>query len=146
VAVDHGSSVEALTPRELIDRALPLTSAMNGSGRSPFGGEVSAYGAGTSFSAALENLKAGRRVARTGWNGRGMWLVLVHGDNVPTRDEGVYLAPGSHVGFPPDVGRWVDEIKSFAPWIGMKSADGSFVPWLASQTDLLAEDWVEVTP
>jgi hypothetical protein len=27
------------------------------------------------------------------------------------------------------------------PWIGMKTADGKFVPWLASQTDLLANDW-----
>lgn len=30
------------------------------------------------------------------------------------------------------------------PWIGMKTADKCFVPWLASQTDLLAEDWMEV--
>ena len=31
--------------------------------------------------------------------------------------------------------------ENLSPWIGMKTADGKFVPWLASQTDMLAEDW-----
>lgn len=73
------------------------------------------------FGGAVEMMKAGRKVARSGWNGKGMWLMLVQ---------------NYQVGFDPSVlGR------KLLPWIGMKTADDSFVPWLASQTDVLAEDW-----
>lgn len=78
------------------------------------------------FSSALNALKLGNRVARTGWNGKGMWLALVEGyDYIPKSD-----AAGVHV---------LGCVK--LPWIGMKTADNGFVPWLASQTDLLASDW-----
>ena len=78
---------------------------------------------GVSFGHAVELLKAGHRVAREGWNGKGMWLGLVN--------TGYY-----------DVGcSVVNDIDSLLPWIGMKTADNKFVPWLASQTDVLAEDW-----
>lgn len=66
------------------------------------------------FSSALLLLKQGHRVAREGWNGKGMWLGLER----PT--------PGS---------------KMTRPFIYMKDAQGGFVPWLASQTDVLSEDW-----
>lgn len=73
------------------------------------------------FGVALQALKEGRKVSREGWNGKGMWLTLIE---------------GYQVGFHPDIlGR------KLLPWIGMKTADGAFVPWLASQTDVLAEDW-----
>lgn len=76
-----------------------------------------------SFGSALTLLKDGHRVARKGWNGKGMWLGLVN--------TGYY-----------DVGcSVVNDIDSLLPWIGMKTADNKFVPWLASQTDVLAEDW-----
>lgn len=76
-----------------------------------------------SFGDAVEILKKGARVAREGWNGKGMWLGLVN--------TGYY-----------DVGcSVVNDIDSLLPWIGMKTADNKFVPWLASQTDVLAEDW-----
>lgn len=74
------------------------------------------------FSDALRALKAGKRVMRAGWNGKGMWLQLV---------EAYQVGPDKHV-----LGR------KLLPWIGMKTADGAFVPWLASQTDMLAEDWM----
>ena len=75
------------------------------------------------FGTAVEALKQGARVAREGWNGKGMWLGLVN--------TGYY-----------DVGcSVVNDIDSLLPWIGMKTADNKFVPWLASQTDVLAEDW-----
>ena len=78
---------------------------------------------GVSFGHAIELLKGGHRVAREGWNGKGMWLGLVN--------TGYY-----------DVGcSVVNDIDSLLPWIGMKTADDKFVPWLASQTDVLAEDW-----
>jgi len=69
------------------------------------------------FGQALENLKDGCRVARTGWNGKGMWLMVQW--------------PDSHS-------------KMSLPYIYMKTADDKLVPWLASQTDILAEDWLVV--
>lgn len=71
-----------------------------------------------SFGHALEALKAKYRVARKGWNGKGMWLELQMPDLFS---------------------------KMTLPYIYMKTADGKLVPWLASQTDMLAEDW-EIVP
>lgn len=87
------------------------------------------------FGAALEVLRQGLRVRRTGWNGKGMWLVLVVAESyavsIGRPQQAMYgKAFTGH-----------DESHFLAPWIGMKTADDKFVPWLASQTDLLAEDW-----
>jgi len=88
------------------------------------------------FAQALEALKTGKKVARHGWNGKGMFVYLVRGtvlEAFELRNEaethvGENLPPYSHV-----------KINSH---IDMKAADGSIVVgWLASQTDLLAEDW-----
>jgi hypothetical protein len=78
-----------------------------------------------SFSDALVELKAGRLVCRQGWNGKSMWLKLIAQDDY--RVLGGYPVPNN-----------------LLPWIGMKTANGGFVPWLASQTDLLASDWLIV--
>lgn len=85
-----------------------------------------------SFGDAVEILKKGVRVARAGWNGKGMWLVLVHPDD----DADVPPQPTYAV-----AGIMDDATNGCLPWIGMKTADNKFVPWLASQTDVLAEDW-----
>lgn len=85
--------------------------------------DVIPKGATFDFGTAVAALKEGLRVAREGWNGKGMWLGLV--------DTGYYDVGCSVVG----------EINLLLPWIGMKTADNKFVPWLASQTDVLAEDW-----
>ena len=78
---------------------------------------------GLSFGLALEALKLGKKVARAGWNGKGMWIRLV---------------PNGYF----DVGISILEHQAkLLPWIGMKTADNAFIPWLASQTDMLAEDW-----
>ena len=77
------------------------------------------------FGLAIEALKKGLRVARAGWNGKGMWLMLVPFD-LADKVAFQYAALDS------------------LPWIGMKTADNKFVPWLASQTDVLAEDWTLV--
>ena len=69
------------------------------------------------FGEALYELKAGRKVAREGWNGKGMWLAL----QVPD-----------------------DNSKMSLPYIYMKTACDNQVPWLANQTDMLADDWVIV--
>lgn len=74
------------------------------------------------FGWALRQLKNGHRVRRSGWNGKGMWLERV--------SSAAYDVGTSIIG----------DLKPL-PWIGMKTADNCFVPWLASQTDVLAEDW-----
>lgn len=84
------------------------------------------------FGDALEALKSGRRVARSGWNGKGMFLMLVPGSQGLTVEEGRPLAKA---GVP--VGTKFD----YLPHIDMWTVQGAFVPWLASQTDMLADDW-----
>ena len=84
------------------------------------------------FSEALLRLKEGAKIARTGWNGKGMFLFLV---------------PGSHfkVNRAPLLGIYPEGTEiDYCPHVDMKTADGKVVPWLASQTDLLADDWMEV--
>lgn len=79
-----------------------------------------------SFSRALYLLKTGNRVSRSGWNGKGMWLI--HIQSIEWSTETVI---GNHD---------VSELARL-PFIAMKTADGQLVPWLASQTDLLSDDW-----
>lgn len=85
----------------------------------------------TDFGWALEQLRAGQRVARAGWNGKGMWLMLV-----PKNDWSTRVGPSRIEG-----ARAGDRL----PFIAMKTVNGELVPWLASQTDVLAEDW-ELAP
>ena len=74
------------------------------------------------FGEALEALKAGKKVARTGWNGKGMYLYLADGKLLTQK-----IGDGSY---------------PFADSIVMKTADNRYcIGWLASQTDMLAEDW-----
>ena len=87
---------------------------------------------GMTFGLALEALKRGERVARSGWNGKGMWLSYV--------SNGAYDVGCKTIGGDDRTG----DYPILLPWIGMKTADEKFVPWLASQTDMLAEDWVIV--
>jgi len=81
------------------------------------------------FGEALVALKAGKKVSRAGWNGKGMFLFLVPGSTFK-----VSRAP--LLGIYPEG----TEI-NYCPHIDMKTADEKVVPWLASQTDVLAEDW-----
>ena len=69
------------------------------------------------FGEALKSLKNGHKVARSGWNGKNMWI------------EVQWPSLGSEMTL---------------PYIYMLTAQGDLVPWLASQTDILAEDWEEV--
>jgi Protein of unknown function (DUF2829) len=66
------------------------------------------------FGEAVESLKEGEKVARSGWNGVGMFLEL----QVPD-----------------------DHSKMSLPYIYMSTVQGDLVPWIASQTDILSEDW-----
>jgi len=90
------------------------------------------YAYNLSLGTAIALLEDGQRVCRAGWNGKGMWLKLVRASEYE-------IAPGllDHMGANPFN-------PHLLPWIGMKTADGCFVPWLASQTDILAKDWMVV--
>ncbi len=72
------------------------------------------------FGSALNELKAGNKVQRTGWNGKGMWLELQRPDA-----HSKMTLPYLYLNYPDDA----------------QSTPGARVPWLASQTDMLAEDW-----
>lgn len=81
------------------------------------------------FGEALQELKFGHKVARSGWNGKGMFLFLVPGSTFKVNRAplmGIY-PEGTEI--------------TYQPHIDMKTANGSVVPWLASQTDLLSNDW-----
>lgn len=84
------------------------------------------------FGAALAALKGSKRVARAGWNGYGQWLVLVPASAI--RVEG--SRPLGKAA-PELVGQEV----RYGAHIDIKTVQGTIVPWLASQTDMLAEDW-----
>lgn len=87
-----------------------------------------------SFGTALVFLKNERRVAREGWNGKGMFLFLVPGSTFT-------------VNRPPLLGIYPEGARvEYHAHIDMKTAQGYVVPWLASQADMLAEDWMEVFP
>lgn len=86
------------------------------------------------FGEAIEALKTGLKVAREGWNGKGMWLILVPGRVVENLEPNSFYEKS---GFSAPV--------TICGHIDMKAADGSMVVgWLASQTDVLAEDWLIV--
>jgi len=84
------------------------------------------------FGDCLVCLKNGKKMARAGWNGKGMFIFLVQGSTFK-------------VNRPPLLGIYEDGTEiTYQPHIDMKTVDNTVVPWLASQSDMLAEDWVEV--
>jgi hypothetical protein len=89
------------------------------------------------FGTALEALKQGKRVAREGWNGKNMFLFLLPAGVVPTKaihDPALRTVIESKIG-----GETFEALGS----IRMFTADKKILTgWLASQTDMLAEDWV----
>jgi hypothetical protein len=90
------------------------------------------------FGQAIEALKQGKRVAREGWNGKGMFLVIAGGYSVPLDK----LREGTHFTKEFLQSEGCTEFK-IVPHIDMWAADKTYVTgWLASQTDMLSEDWV----
>lgn len=72
------------------------------------------------FGKALEGLKAGYKASRAGWNGKGLWIELQ-----PPDEQSKMTLPYLFINYPTDA----------------QNTPGARVPWLASQTDILAEDW-----
>ncbi len=103
---------------------------------------------GMTFGQAIEAMKQGKKVARRGWNGKGMWLCipLVDGaKEIPAND--ILDNPlAVFLGKPNAVHAYhTGGTAKVVPYITMKAADGTFVTgWLASQTDMLSEDWTIV--
>lgn len=100
------------------------------------------------FGQALESLKRGHLVTRKGWNGKGMFIFMRPEDCLPTE------TVVNHVkSLPESFKKWIannygdseaDKIK-FTAYLCMKAADGTVVNgWLASQTDMLSNDWMIV--
>lgn len=83
---------------------------------------------GMNFGLALEAAKMGRKIARAGWNGKGMFLYHVPAAAYPPKTDAAKEAFGG--GNVP-----------YGAYVAMKTAQGNVVPWLASQTDMLADDW-----
>lgn len=84
---------------------------------------------GCTFGHAVELLKSGFKLARKGWNGKGMYIEYVAAQEWNSSSlERTGLA---------------DELKP-RPWLGIKTVDDQFMPWVPSQSDILAEDWVLV--
>lgn len=82
------------------------------------------------FGDALEAMKDGKRVAREGWNDKGMYIFLAYEPDFNT---------------PADLSAFADKDVEVGDMIVMKTAQDTFAPgWLASQADMLAEDWFVV--
>lgn len=79
------------------------------------------------FGMAVEAAKKGFKIARDGWNGKGMFLYHIPAAAYPAQT--------------PVAKRFFGQYVPYGAYIAMKTAQGNVVPWLASQTDMLAEDW-----
>jgi len=81
------------------------------------------------FGRALDGMREGLKMRRSGWNGKGMWVALTNFHTLKNTGEVVTI----------------DRTGMTLPFIYMKTADDELVPWLASQTDMLAYDWEVAT-
>lgn len=99
--------------------------------------EVSRPVDGMTFGQAIEAMKQGKKVARRGWNGKGMWLCVPLCDGPKEiQATGIWGKPNAE--YAEQNGGTVKVV----PYVTMKAADGTIVMgWLASQTDMLSEDW-----
>lgn len=92
-----------------------------------------------SFSIALEALKSGQRAARTGWNGKGQWVVMMTRLQLPP-----YNTQGTERKVNDRTAKWIGEDQPldsqayFALWTAQKQWQPGWVP---STSDCLAEDW-----
>lgn len=84
------------------------------------------------FGEVLRQIIVGERFTRRGWNGKGMFIFLVPGSTFA-------------VNRPPLLGVYPEgTLVKYRSHIDMKCVDGTVVPWVASQTDMLSEDWEAV--
>lgn len=82
------------------------------------------------FSDALKELRAGKAIARKNWNGKNMFIYLVPQNSYPAQTDVAKKVFGESV--------------PYVPYIAIKTVDNQVAPWVASQTDLLNDDWTVV--
>jgi len=80
------------------------------------------------FTEALDHVKEGGKIQREGWNGKGMFVFLVNGDSIKVAIHEAYGDPKKD-GY---------DVRDF---LMMLTAQHDLVPWVASQSDILADDW-----
>lgn len=118
--VEYDGGYQSWSPKDVFDEAYRLTSGMT-------------------FGLAIEALKAGQKVARAGWNGKGMWLSLSCDGSREVAAENFWSPHNA------EFARQNGGKATVLPSITMKTATGEILMgWLASQTDMLAEDWTIV--
>lgn len=101
------------SPKEQFDNAYRVATAM-------------------SFGQAIEAAKQGMKIARAGWNGKGLFVFLVQGSTFT-------------VNRPPLLGIYPEGTAiTYRPHLDIKNADGSIATWAPSGSDALAEDWMVV--
>lgn len=84
---------------------------------------------GMSFGLAIEAAKKGHKIQREGWNGKGMFVYHIPVGRYPARTEAAKsIAAG-------------DGKVSYGAYLAIKTVSGEVIPWLASQADMLADDW-----
>lgn len=110
--VRYADGYESWSPKEAFEEAYRACDAM-------------------SFGLAIEALKKGHKVARRGWNGKSMFLYYVPAASYPAQRNT----------FGTMVGVFPDDMVPYCAYIAMKTAQDNVVPWLASQTDMLSDDW-----
>ena len=86
------------------------------------------------FGQAIEAMKDGKKVCRQGWNGKGMFLYYVPANKYPASRNTLKTLDGL----------FEDNMIPYGAYIAMKTAQDNVIPWLASQTDMLSEDWMVV--
>jgi hypothetical protein len=97
---------------------------------------------GMTFGQAIEAAKAGSKIARSGWNGKNMFVVYM-----PAMDLAAYNDQTQQRRVNDRTAKFVgaDKALHILPYFAMYTATGEWLPgWLASQTDMLAEDWTIV--
>ena len=111
--VKYADNYESWSPKAVFEEAYRPTDAMN-------------------FGLAIEAMKKGYRVARYGWNGKNMSVAYQKGypEGIPC-NKNTAEAWGMKEG----------ELFKCRPYLQMRCADGTFQMWLASQSDILADDW-----
>lgn len=118
--VDGYAGYVSWSPKEQFENAYRLTTAM-------------------SFGLAIEAMKKGAKVVRAGWNGKGMWIALSPGSKALPADR--FWNPNNRAWAMTQPGQQADVL----PCITMKTATNEILMgWLASQTDMLADDWMIV--
>lgn len=100
--------------------------------KKPSEGVLSGPKTALDFSQALIEVRLGNKIARKGWNGNGQWVVFQQGypNGIPINGN-----TARATGIPEGT------IMSFKSYLMFKTQEGEFVPWVATQTDLLAMDW-----